>query len=329
MKSSVLVSLIASVLAIVSAVSAAETRTVDVGPLDAYGEMPQESANKRLVFEWLDLAIKQQQPQQAFEKYVSKQFKEHSHLLRKQGQDAAGYTEKLAEVTKQAEQFKKGVDLGLPKQAAVNGEMVTLYGRTLDIYRVENGRITDHWDASPAQTITIKEHAPGTAVNVMKPSTVTPPPLTAEELNPDLSKIVIDPVSTGPVSPYGESPQEAANKKIVFEYSQLAWLRGNFPAAYAKYFSRDFRAHSHILTRGKSDYVGYAENLASSMAAQKRMVASGVDLAVPKMATANGDLVIMFGEGIDIHRVVNGKITDSWNASPPTTVTLQPPPTIK
>jgi hypothetical protein len=35
--------------------------------------------------------------------------------------------------------------------------MVTMYGTGVDIFRVVNGKITDHWDASPAKAIAFKD----------------------------------------------------------------------------------------------------------------------------------------------------------------------------
>jgi len=52
--------------------------------------------------------------------------------------------------------------------------MVTMWGEGVDIFRVHNGKITDHWDASPPDTATVKAHAPGTAQRVM--SGEGPPP---------------------------------------------------------------------------------------------------------------------------------------------------------
>jgi hypothetical protein len=42
-----------------------------------------------------------------------------------------------------------------------------MYGEGVDVFRVVNGKITDHWDGSPPATVTIKAHPPGTAERVM------------------------------------------------------------------------------------------------------------------------------------------------------------------
>ena len=42
--------------------------------------------------------------------------------------------------------------------ASVDGEMVTMYGAGVDVFRVVNGKITNHWDASPGKSVVIKEH---------------------------------------------------------------------------------------------------------------------------------------------------------------------------
>jgi len=45
-----------------------------------------------------------------------------------------------------------------PTSAVVNGELVTQYGAGVDSWRVHEGKITDHWDASPAVAVSLSAH---------------------------------------------------------------------------------------------------------------------------------------------------------------------------
>lgn len=109
---------------------------------------------------------------EAFELYVSKDFVEHSHLVRALAKtDKPGYTETLAffnreasgqgpggPAPKPASDAPKGGVSGLKNAqlAVVNDDMVTQYGGLgVDLFRVKEGKITDHWDASPPRSVKI------------------------------------------------------------------------------------------------------------------------------------------------------------------------------
>lgn len=304
---------------------------VDVGPLTPYGETVAEKARKLELFEFYDLAFRQGQPERAFARYVSPKFKDYSHLLT-HGGPPAGYRQKLAQVRRLLVRYRAG-RFELPDQASIDNEMITAYGSTLDVYRIHDGKIVAHWDASPPAPITIPAHAPGTAERVMSgkgpaPPGLRMPKLTVADLTPPPgSNVLHGPVAVGPVSPYGETPAEAAAKKVTFECTQMAWVQGNFPAAARRYLSPRLRNYSHIDTQGKEAYVieHYPSLNPPNYGAMKKM---GIKLGLPKMATVDGDMVIMFGQGVDIDQVDNGRIVARWDASPPKTVTLEPPPEV-
>ncbi|MFT3907466.1 MAG: hypothetical protein QM718_14310 [Steroidobacteraceae bacterium] len=80
---------------------------------------------------------------EAFEKYVSKRFNDHSHLAQRfAGVPKVGYAEAL----KLFKQFAARPGT-LVEQITANDAMVTIKGKLgQDIFRVEKGKITDHWD---------------------------------------------------------------------------------------------------------------------------------------------------------------------------------------
>lgn len=148
------------------------TTVTNTGPVSAFGETPQETANKRVVFEWTYLLMTGH-AQAAFEKYVSKDFNDHSHLVRAQCKCARpGYQEALASFTKPRKGGPPTMQpptttnpagapaAGFPTMATVDDDMVTMYSPGVDVFRVVDGKITDHWDASPAAAISLPAEKP-------------------------------------------------------------------------------------------------------------------------------------------------------------------------
>ncbi|MFT3905666.1 MAG: hypothetical protein QM718_05120 [Steroidobacteraceae bacterium] len=140
----------------------------DVGPVTPYGELPGEVAAKKVVFAYNCLALVDGKVREAFEKYVSRDFCGHGHLLTKGVKSCGSYDESLANFERMAKQFSQGDTLELPTMASVNGEMVTMYGAGVDIFRVVDGKITDHWDASPPAQALIKAHSPEATARMNK-----------------------------------------------------------------------------------------------------------------------------------------------------------------
>lgn len=142
------------------------TAVINTGPISAFGESADEAAKKRVVFEWTHMMMRGQ-VQAAFEKYVSKSFADHSHLVRAQCKCAhPGYQEAI---TSFLTPHKEGppasaagqpAGAGLPTLATVDDDMVTMYNPGVDVFRVVDGKITDHWDASPAAAISLPAEKP-------------------------------------------------------------------------------------------------------------------------------------------------------------------------
>jgi len=128
---------------------------------------PQEAANMQVVLQWSRLLFSGH-PRDAFQRYVSKRFVEHSHLVTSRLQSGhAGYAQALAFLThdlgaapaKAVGSKRTSVAVTPQKPLPVlvaDGDLVTLYSRIgADIFRVKDGRITDHWDATPRRRVVL------------------------------------------------------------------------------------------------------------------------------------------------------------------------------
>ena len=111
-----------------------------------------ERANKQIVIAWQTL-LAQGKAAEAFEKYVSPQFIDHSHLLRGPANHKAGYREALAMFSRMPANNTRAFTA---QAIRANGDHVTIFGGLgVDIFRVVNGKITEHWDASPSVPVNL------------------------------------------------------------------------------------------------------------------------------------------------------------------------------
>ncbi len=156
---------------------------IDVGPLTPYGETPAESANKLVLFK-MNKMIAEGHPDEAFALYVSKDVCDHSHMVTHGKRECGNYSDMLATFHSMGDGQDKGpspapggAGMRMPKLATVNGELVTMYDIGVDIFRVHDGKVTDHWDASPPAAVNIEAHAPGFAEWTMSDPRVGPPPM--------------------------------------------------------------------------------------------------------------------------------------------------------
>jgi len=129
-----------------------------VGPRTTYGETKSEAANKKIVYTWTCMSLVEGKVDQAFDLYVSKDFCDHSHMINHGLKDCSDWAETRAMFERLGAMSAKSSSLEFPVAATVNGEMVTQWGAGADIWRVHNGLITDHWDASPPINITMTGH---------------------------------------------------------------------------------------------------------------------------------------------------------------------------
>ncbi|MFT3905134.1 MAG: hypothetical protein QM718_02345 [Steroidobacteraceae bacterium] len=130
----------------------------DVGPRTTYGETKEEVANKLVAFKWACGVLVEGTAKASFEKYVSKDFCDHSHMINAGLKNCSSYDDAQKMFSGMAAMMAKGGKIEFPVVATVNGEMVTQYGEGVDIFRVHDGKITDHWDASPPTARNISAH---------------------------------------------------------------------------------------------------------------------------------------------------------------------------
>jgi predicted SnoaL-like aldol condensation-catalyzing enzyme len=109
----------------------------------------QLETNKRIVREWHDLAIDQRKPEEAVAKYLGPTYRQHNP-------GAADGPEPFIETVKQL--VKNFPDLRMePKRIIAEGNYVVLHSHLIlkpgdrgmavvDIFRLENGQIVEHWD---------------------------------------------------------------------------------------------------------------------------------------------------------------------------------------
>lgn len=130
----------------------------DVGPRTTYGETKDEAAAKKIVVTWACMTMVEGKAKEAFEKYVSRDFCDHSHMANAGLKPCSNYEEVSRMFSGMAAGMTRNGKIEFPVSATVNGEMVTQYGAGADIWRVHDGKITDHWDASPPVTTTLTAH---------------------------------------------------------------------------------------------------------------------------------------------------------------------------
>lgn len=140
----------------------------EVGPISPYGETAEEVAAKRTVFEWQCLFLVERKADEARAKYISPKWCDHSHNTT-HGKKLCGTWE---DTTRFLSNFSTGTlkdsdIIEFPLFATVDGGHVTEYGEGVDSFLVVDGKITDHWDASPPAAVSIKAHDPSMAQRVM------------------------------------------------------------------------------------------------------------------------------------------------------------------
>jgi len=141
-------------LAELLAAGSALAQTPPGGGFVAPPDTAQEIANKKVVAAWAAL-LSQGMVKEAFTLYVSRNFNDHSDML---GSMMKGQKLTWASVEAFMEKdpnFAPGAKPNPIKVAQVlvaDRDIVTQYGSVgVDIFRVRNGKIVEHWDGSPPQ----------------------------------------------------------------------------------------------------------------------------------------------------------------------------------
>lgn len=100
-------------------------------------ESAAEAQNKEIALAWFKLTFIEGKAAAAFEKYVSHDFVEHSRRLR------GGYESTLKVLSMMKPRMLKPI-------AVVNDDIVLLQSEIgNEVFRIQNGKISDHWDLNP------------------------------------------------------------------------------------------------------------------------------------------------------------------------------------
>jgi predicted SnoaL-like aldol condensation-catalyzing enzyme len=105
--------------------------------------------NKRIVSEWNDLAINQRKPEEAVAKYLGPNYRQHNHGA---GDGPEPFIETVKRFAQNFPDFRME-----SKRIVAEGDYVVLHSHLIlkpghrgtaivDIFRLENGRIVEHWD---------------------------------------------------------------------------------------------------------------------------------------------------------------------------------------
>lgn len=105
--------------------------------------------NKRIVREWHELAIDQRKPEEAVAKHIGPHYRQHNP-------GAADGPESFVETVKRLAQIFPDLRME-PKRIVAEGDYVVLHSHLIlkpgdrgtavvDIFRLENGKIVEHWD---------------------------------------------------------------------------------------------------------------------------------------------------------------------------------------
>ena len=106
-------------------------------------------ANKRIIHEWNELAINQRKPEDAVAKYLGPNYRQHNP-------GATDGPEPFIAAVKRLMQIFPELRME-PKRIIAEGDYVVLHSHLIlkpgdrgmaivDIFRLENGKIVEHWD---------------------------------------------------------------------------------------------------------------------------------------------------------------------------------------
>ena len=109
----------------------------------------QLEANKRIVREWNELAINQRKPEEAVAKYLGPHYRQHNP-------GSGDGPEPFIAIVKRFAQIFPELSME-PKRIIAEGDYAVLHSHLIlkpgdrgsavvDIFRLENGKIVEHWD---------------------------------------------------------------------------------------------------------------------------------------------------------------------------------------
>ncbi|WP_017814165.1 nuclear transport factor 2 family protein [Paenibacillus shenyangensis] len=256
----------------------------------AKASVSQQTKNKQLVMNMYQDVFNQHKLNK-ISSYIAKDYIQHNPLA---GDGRQAFADFFGAYIKQNPHLKADV-----KRIIAQGDLVLVHNHVttskqdkgmavVDIFRIKNNKIVEHWDAGQA--------VPEKSAN---DNTMFPLPGT--------------PVQVQPVS----SQQVAANKKLVTTfYNQF--FNEHDGTALQKYVAEDYIQHNPTVPTGRKPLEAFIPMLQSNPDSRNkiiRVIAEGDIVALHVHAqsskTDRGSAVV------DIFRVANGKIVEHWDVVQP------------
>jgi predicted SnoaL-like aldol condensation-catalyzing enzyme len=81
-----------------------------------------------------------------------------------------------------------------------------------------------------------------------------------------------------------------------------------------------------MMTAGQRECATFQDKLARAAATSTKIPKVGDVIEVPTMATVDGEMVTMYGAGVDIFQVHDDRIVAHWDGSPPVPIVIKAHP---
>ncbi len=109
----------------------------------------QLEANKKIIREWHDLIIRQHRPEDAAAKYLGKEYRQHNPNAADGPEAFIGFMKWLAQTYPEFRSESKRM-IAEGNYVVEHSHLILKPGErgvaVVDIYRIENGKILEHWD---------------------------------------------------------------------------------------------------------------------------------------------------------------------------------------
>ena len=117
-------------------------------------------ANKRIVREWHDIAINQRKPEEAVAKYLGSHYRQHNPGAADGAEPFIGFVKRFAQTYPDFRMESKRI-IAEGNYVVLHSHLIRKPGdrgmAVVDIFRLENGKIVEHWD--------VVQEVPETSVN--------------------------------------------------------------------------------------------------------------------------------------------------------------------